>query len=154
MSNGLGTSGKGDLSTTSTIYNIKGRPTATFDANGQETNIADYDCDDLFPRTVTMAYNAAPITPETTITTHDCVTGKAVTFTDANGSTTTAVLNNLGRTTQLVQASGAPQQRKTHFLYPSPFEVDTASDLSSFGDGILKAAKETLHRFCVHSLIA
>ena len=110
------------------------------DPIGTHTHINSYQCNDLYPESVTAAYGSTTTTPETTSTTVDCNTGKTLSSTDANGIITAYDYQDpLVRPTRVRTAVGTPQEAWTQYSYPTMNEVDVAQDLNTKGDGALSS---------------
>jgi YD repeat-containing protein len=126
----------------------QGMPTLKTDANGNQTSIS-YQCQGMYPLSITKAYGSSAPLPQTTSYTYDCATnlanssGVVTGVTDPNGINTQYLYSNadgtpdsLGRLKQVqygvVSVSGSSTAQSTTTLsYPSLNEVDISQQQSS-----------------------
>lgn len=119
-------------------YNSDGTVSDSFSPSGTDTHVNSYQCNGIYPQSITAAFGSTTTLPETTTSTVDCDTGKVLSATDANGITTSYDYNDsLLRPTRTRTAVGTPQEAWTTYSYPSMNEVDVAQDQAAAGDGIL-----------------
>lgn len=128
----------GSPSVISFTYNSDGTVATITDPNGSVTKINSYQCNGLYPASVTTAYSSSSTVPETTTSTIDCNTGATLSASDANGIVTSFEYSDpLNRPTRVKSAVGTPQEAWIQYSYPTMSEVDMAEDLHTVGDGAL-----------------
>jgi RHS repeat-associated protein len=129
---------------TSTISNnSQGMPVLSTDANGNKTNISQYQCSGLYPQVVTAAFQSTTTMPETTTTTVDCNSGAPLTRIDPNGVLTQYGYDSIGRPTLTQQAVGTPGETWTSITYPSLTQTVVSQDELTKGDGMLVSSSTT-----------
>jgi len=125
---------------TETSYNAQAMPTQITDGNGNVTRINSYQCNGLYPESVTAPYGSMTTSPETRTQQLDCNTGFTQSSTDPNGVTTAYEYNDpLGRITKMRDAVNTPQESWTTYSYPSMNQTNIAQDEYLAGDGAIQS---------------
>ena len=122
--------------TSSTVFNNQGMVTQTTDPNGGSTKINSFQCNGLFPSSITKAFGTG--VAQTTSSVQDCNTGALLQATNPNNVLTVYERNDpLGRVTKARFAANTVSESNTVVSYPSRTQIVMSRDKESKGDGAL-----------------
>ena len=115
-------------------YNADGTVSYSVDGNGNKTHIDSYDCSGIMPLSVTSGWQSTTTLPETTVTLHDCNTGKPTQVQGpndlANGRTGTSYsYDSIGSVTGVTYPDGGSTAVNYHG-YALPLVVSATTSAS------------------------